>query len=613
MSTVPAPPAPSGFAHLDRARSLEVETPEHVRLGFELAGVGSRAAAVTLDLMILGAAGLVAFTALAAGPALTGSEWISSLGGTAAIFLLFLLQWGYFFIAEGFFGGRTLGKKWIGLRVIGQRGVPITLQASALRNLLRIVDFQPAFSSMVGLGLIVFHPRSQRLGDIVAGTVVVRDRGDDAIPEEAPAEGLAERPYLDPRRFQVLEGYVRRRDGLPEKVRSRLAGRVGQAMGPVVAEHPSRHTKTLDDLLVELYEEERPRQTLAHGTNVQAVQLVRSQSAKWKRLRILVDKAGRRGLSALSGDELQEFTELYRQVVADLARAHTYGGSLRLCFHLERLASQAHNLFYRDSREGPSITEWLRGGFPSTLRARRSYVLVSAALLFLPAFITYAGVRLDPSVGRDLVPVQMVTRAEEAGDRLARGEQYVDIPPVQMSVFSSAIMTNNLQVAFVAVAGGILAGLGTLAILVFNGIHLGSVFALFNLEGAERMLWIWVLPHGVVELTAIVVAGAAGLCLGKVILAPGRRTRARALQEEGRIVLSLVAGAGVLLVLAGLIEGFVSPARVPDVFKILFSASVAVLLFLYLGASGAERATDGAGRRGDDPRSTRRPREAPAS
>lgn len=587
MTTAPASPPSSGFAHLDRARSLEVETPEHVRLGFELAGVGSRAAAVILDLLVLAAGGLVAALALAAGPGLTGSEWLSSLGGTAAILLLFLLQWGYFFIAEGFFGGRTLGKKWIGLRVIGQSGVPITLQAAALRNLLRIVDFQPAFSSIVGLGLIVFHPRSQRLGDIVAGTVVVRDRGDDTIPERAPADELAQRPHLDPRRFQVLEGYIQRRDHLPRKVRSRIAGRVAEAMGAVVAEHPSRHTKALDDILVELYEEERPRQTLAHGMSVQAVHLVRSQSAQWERLRSLLDKTDRRGLSALDADDLQAFTRLYRQVVADLARAHTYGGSLRLCFHLERLAAEAHNLFYRDRRQGPSALEWLRGGFPSTLRGRRPYLLAAAALLFLPALITYAGVRLDPQVGRDLVPVQMVTRAEEAGERLARGEQYVDIPPVQMSVFSSAIMTNNLQVAFMAVAGGVLAGLGTLAILVFNGIHLGSVFALYSLEGADRLLWIWVLPHGVVELTAIVVAGAAGLCLGRVILAPGRRTRARALQEEGRTVLSLVAGAAVLLVLAGLIEGFVSPARVPEILKILFSASVAVLLFLYLSASGA--------------------------
>lgn len=512
----------------------------------------------------------------------TGSAWISNLGLTAAVFLIFLLQWGYFFVAEGFFDGRTLGKRWIGLRVIGDQGVPITLQGAALRNLIRIVDFQPAGSALLGLGLIALHPRSQRLGDLAAGTVVVRDRGDDAIPEERSAESLAERPVLEPRQFDVLERYVQRRGTLAPEIRTRLAGRVAGGMGTVVSAHPLRHKETLDNILVQLYEAEKPRQARRDGVSVQAVHLVRTQRPRWRRLRTLVDKAGRRGLTSLHPGELEEFTVLYREMVADLARAHTYGGSLRLCFHLERLAAEAHNLFYRDAREGSSWLEWLRRGFPATLRAQWRYAAVAAALLFVPAIITYVGVQTNPELGRTLIPVPLITRAEEAGDRLARGEQYVDIPAVQMSVFSSQVMTNNIQVAFTAVAGGILAGLGTLAILVFNGIHLGSVFALYGLEGAQRLLWIFVLPHGVVELTAIVIAGAAGLYIGRTLIAPGRRSRARALQEEGPTVLSLVAGAAVLLVFAGLVEGFVSPATAPEAFKIGFALSVAVLLFLYL-------------------------------
>ncbi|MDX1492425.1 MAG: stage II sporulation protein M [Longimicrobiales bacterium] len=591
MSPATGAAAPTGFDHLDKARSLQVETPEHVRLGFELAGVGSRAAAVILDLMVLSLAAAAVSIAAALGQLFAGGSWLSNLGATAGIFLLFLIQWGYFFLAEGFFDGRTLGKRWIGLRVIGERGVPLTLQASALRNLLRIVDFQPALSGLLGLGLIALHPRSQRLGDIVAGTVVVRDRGQDEIPEERPAEERAERPLLDQRRFDVLERYVQRRESLPDEIRSRLAGQVAEAMGPAISAHPRRHKETLDQLLLELYQEEKPRQSMADGVSVQAVELVRRQSPRWRRLRSLVDRAGRRGLATLTPDELQEFTILYREVVADLARAHTYGGSLRLCFHLERLAAEAHNLFYRDTRQNPSVLRWLRRDFPSTVRARRHLVAAAAALLFVPALLTYAGVRADPQLGRTFVPVQMITRAEEAGERLAQGQQYVDIPPVQMSVFSSAVMTNNIQVAFTAVAGGILAGLGTLAILVFNGIHLGSVFALYALEGADRLLWIFVLPHGVLELTAIVIAGAAGLCIGRTLVAPGRRTRARALQEEGRTVLSLVAGAAVLLILAGLVEGFVSPARTPDGFKVIFASATAVLLFLYLLVPGTTGTT----------------------
>lgn len=582
MKTPSADSTTAGFAHLDQARSVRIETPEHVRLGFELAGLGSRSAAVIADYLLLLTASVVILLVVARFGDLTGDGWIANLGASAGIFFVFGIQWGYFFIAEGFFGGRTFGKRSLGLRVIGADGTPITLPSAALRNLIRIVDLQPVGSSIVGLGLIALHPRAQRLGDIVAGTVVVRDRGEHEIPEHRAADTPTRRSRIDARRFDVLERYIQRRDSLSHGVRLRLTGQIAKAMGPPIARHPRRTTTPLEELLDELYEEEKPLQSYALGTSAQAVQLVRSQRGAWERCKELVDKAGRRGLTSLSEGELQEFTTLYREVVADLARAHAYGGSLRLCFHLERLVGEAHNLFYRGRRSGFSATEWLRSGFPRSFRRHRVLVAVAAALLFVPAFVTYAGVRSDPELGRRFLPPQIVTRAEEAGDRLRAGDQYVDIPPVQMSLFSSQVMTNNLGVAFTAAAGGMLAGLGTLFILIFNGVNLGSVFALYDAHGAGSILWVFVLSHGVLELTAIVVSGAAGLLLARAIIAPGRRTRGQALREDGREALSLVGGAGVLLVMAGLVEGFVSPAQIPTPLKLSFAGALAFLLALYL-------------------------------
>ena len=570
-----------GFVHLDRARVVRVETPEHVSLGFELAAIGSRSAAAIADVMVVGAAlGAVSLLMMVL-DVVTSSSWVLSLGTTGALLAVFAIQWGYFFIAEGFFDGRTLGKKALGLRVIGEGGTPITVRASALRNLLRVVDFQPVGSSLVGLGLIALHPKAQRLGDILAGTVVVRDRGSQEIPERVQAAVGVERPRLDTKRFDVLEKYVQRRDALPADVRRPLTESVGRAMGEVVANHPRRSTVPLEDLLGHLYQEERTRQSDVTGTSVQAVQLVRTQSGKWHRCQQLVDKAAARGLGALGEGELEEFTGLYREVSADLARAHTYGGSLRLRFHLERLVGAAHNLFYQDRTEGFSVKGWVRSGFPRVLRRHGRYVAVSAGLLFAPALMTYQAVRADVELGRRLAPPLMVTRAEEARDRLDRGDPYVDVPQVQMSVFSSQVMTNNIQVSFLAAAGGILAGLGTAVILLVNGVHLGSVFALFDAQGAGALLWTFVLPHGVLEMTAIVISGAAGLLLAHAVIAPGRRTRGRALREDGRESLSLLAGAGLLLVVAGLVEGFVSPARIPAVLKLVFAAVVAVLMLLY--------------------------------
>jgi uncharacterized membrane protein SpoIIM required for sporulation len=161
-----------------------------------------------------------------------------------------------------------------------------------------------------------------------------------------------------------------------------------------------------------------------------------------------------------------------------------------------------------------------------------------------------------------------------------------------MSVFSSSIMTNNVQVAFLAAAGGILAGIGTILILVFNGVSIGSVLGLYHAHGAASLIWTFVLPHGVIELTAIVVAGAAGLVFGRAVVAPGRRTRGHALREDGRQGLALVAGAAFLLIFAGLIEGFVSPARIPGTFKVAFAGLVAVCLFAYLAGAGRAGSAD---------------------
>src|SRR5690606_13668071 len=126
--------------------------------------------------------------------------------------------------------------------------------------------------------------------------------------------------------------------------------------------------------------------------------------------------------------------------------------------------------------------------------------------------------------------------------------------------------------------GGVLAGVGTLAILVFNGVFIGGVFGLFAAHGLSPYLLAFVLPHGVVELSAIAIAGGAGLWMGSALLVPGRATRKDALVSRGREAVGLLAGTGVLLIVAGLIEGFISPAPWPMTVKAGVSAITAVLL-----------------------------------
>jgi uncharacterized membrane protein SpoIIM required for sporulation len=159
-----------------------------------------------------------------------------------------------------------------------------------------------------------------------------------------------------------------------------------------------------------------------------------------------------------------------------------------------------------------------------------------------------------------------------------------------MPVMASGIIANNVQVTFVAFAGGILAGIGTVLALVFNGVLLGGVAAAFANQGQSLHLWTFVLPHGIIELMAIAIAGGAGLWLGSALWMPGRRTRREALTMRGREAVGLIAGTTLLLIVAGLIEGFVSPAPIPRAAKLGFALLTAVLLALYLLFGG--RATE---------------------
>jgi uncharacterized membrane protein SpoIIM required for sporulation len=154
------------------------------------------------------------------------------------------------------------------------------------------------------------------------------------------------------------------------------------------------------------------------------------------------------------------------------------------------------------------------------------------------------------------------------------------------AIFSSFIMTNNIKVSFGAFALGGTAGIGTAALLFYNGILLGELGAIFARHDLTIPFWALILPHGVIELTAIAIAGAAGFLVAKALLAPGDRGRRAALAHEGREAVQLVAGCAALLVVAGLIEGFVTPQPwIPAEGKLAIGGLTAVFLFALLGVN----------------------------
>jgi uncharacterized membrane protein SpoIIM required for sporulation/uncharacterized RDD family membrane protein YckC len=577
-------------------RHLEVDTPEHVAIGFELAGPGSRFTAFLIDGLILAALMIGLFFATAV---LLNVIPAPAMPVTFAIALLaaFILFWGYFVWFEGFREGQTPGKRKVGLRVVHDGGYPLTLRGAVVRNLLRVVDSQPLPSWLLGGLFILLHPRAQRLGDLAAGTVVVRERSVAALPEEVEAAGP---PRLSDREYDVLREYALRRDALERPARQRVAARLAPHYAAYNREPSARgyllnpaNPVHADALLVSVYAEESGRrlaagQVTSSGSRAAAA-LLRRQRGRWAEYAALLQRARSARLSALPEAQVSRFAALYREVAADLARARTYGASPELVYTLERAVGSGHNLLYSPApRSVRRAWQWLAGGFPALVRRRRHAILGAALLLFGPALATFAVVAADPAAARTIIPAVMIARVEEGADRQARGQGYIDVPEVLMPLFSSRIIANNVQVSFFAFAGGIFAGLGTAVLLLVNGVFLGGIAGLFHAEQLDLYLWSFVLPHGVLELTAICVAGGAGLWLGSALVLPGRRIRRRVLVERAGEAVSLLGGTVVLLVLAGLIEGFVSPSALPSALKLAFAGLTALVLFPYLLLAGRD-------------------------
>ncbi|HXU38748.1 MAG TPA: stage II sporulation protein M [Blastocatellia bacterium] len=298
-----------------------------------------------------------------------------------------------------------------------------------------------------------------------------------------------------------------------------------------------------------------------------------SRLGKWKRLEDLTTRASRLRLSNLSGKEVREFGQLYRRTAADLAIAREEVRDQRLVNYLNHLVGRAHGAIYRSESSGFGVfLTFLRYEFPAVFRKTFLYTL-TAFLIFISsaAFASVACLmderfadRIAPQLRQDITNHHNWTESVNKANPLA----------------STSIQTNNITVTFIAFAGGVLAGLATVMVLIQNGLLLGMVLSLcFRYRFWE--IPIFVSAHGVIELTAIFIAGGAGLLIGKALLMPGDLRRIDALVENGRLAIKLILGCIPMLLIAGLIEGFISPAHIPAAYKFSISAMSALLMAMY--------------------------------
>jgi uncharacterized membrane protein SpoIIM required for sporulation len=320
----------------------------------------------------------------------------------------------------------------------------------------------------------------------------------------------------------------------------------------------------------------------ASGT---AERFVALKQGDWEAFRTRATVVETEGLRSLDGGDVIAFAAAYREVAADLARARTYGVDQRVLAYLERIVSAGHNALYglRGVRRLP-LARLLLHELPAAVYRARWYVLVAALLFFLPGIVGYALVRERPEIVHEILPDLMIARAEGGEYERAAGRGYAEAPSPYLPLVASSIITNNVQVAFGAFAFGVTAGLGTVIVLAFNGLFFGAVLGLFANYHLAGWILTFVAGHGVLELTAIFIAGGAGLLVGRALVAPGDLARRDALVVHGRLAIRLVGAATCMLILAGLIEGFLSASGSPPGIKLGVSAASAVLVGLYLAA-----------------------------
>jgi len=310
---------------------------------------------------------------------------------------------------------------------------------------------------------------------------------------------------------------------------------------------------------------------------------------EWQELEVLVNRA-RRGVRNLSPAELNRLDVLYRQTTVQLSQVATRTRDANLIRYLNSLTARAHSVLYVSprSRALSGAVRLFTETFPRTVARTIKYHAMSAGLTLLGAIMAYSAVVRDPAAAYAILPAGEVRQPGMSGDQLMGIlEHGRDISGGEKFIFASFLFSHNLRVALLALATGVLASVPTVILLVYNGMILGALTAVYHGSGIYGDYWAWILPHGVTELTAVILCGGMGLYLGRAALGPGMRSAAESLKRSGGDVLRVCAGVTLMLVFAAIIESYLRQSHLPGWARLFFAAGTAAFWIVYFmhGAS----------------------------
>lgn len=314
---------------------------------------------------------------------------------------------------------------------------------------------------------------------------------------------------------------------------------------------------------------------------------VNERKNNWQRLEDLLSILDVSSLRRLSRAEVREFGELYRRCAADLAIARAETRDPKLINYLNSLVIRAHGKIYRADTNGFQVLwQFFTKELPQTFRKNANYMWIAFAVFAVFAVFGFIATWIDTDFTR------FVGLANVPEDARMNHKWWLSLNDANQ-IGAGFIMSNNIMVTFKAFAMGVLFGVGALYDIAFFGAHVGSVFAAcykINPPFGNALAG-FVIGHGVIEISTVFFCGGAGMMIGYALVNPGDLTRSQALKKKGMEAARIVIGSACFLVVAGIIEGFLSPSDLPVWVKIGTGVSTGIAMYSYLFLVGREEAS----------------------
>ncbi|MBZ9687230.1 stage II sporulation protein M [Clostridium estertheticum] len=302
-------------------------------------------------------------------------------------------------------------------------------------------------------------------------------------------------------------------------------------------------------------------------------QFIKLNSDTWRELETLSTIINKKGLKILPSKDVKKFLSIFRKSSHHLAYARTHYPSSSVVSYLNSLINKCHSHVYAVKKISPGILlKYIARDFPRLLKEYRWFIICSFSFFAVGVLLSMLLVIVNVDNASIFLPENLIATIKSGK---SGGGQW------NYPLMSSYIMVNNISVSLKAFVMGITLGIGTIYVLFSNGALLGALTALVYTYGNPMNYWSLILPHGIIELTAIFISGAAGLIIAKSILLPGEYSRRHSLIKGAKESISLIIGIIFMLIIAGIIEGFFTPLKISEVSKLIFAAITGVILTLY--------------------------------